>query len=96
MASKNTEKMALGAKNIKFLIAGLLVMVAGFLLQHHRADLGSVAVPDGQEIAAFYQVIKLLASLFDIGHLFGVGSLLTAAKQCVAAKGDHCNFFHYG
>lgn len=32
MASKNTEKMALGAKNIKFLIAGLLVMVAGFLL----------------------------------------------------------------
>ena len=29
---KNTEKMALGAKNIKFMIAGLLVMAAGFLL----------------------------------------------------------------
>lgn len=30
--AKNTEKMALGAKNIKFMIAGLLVMAAGFLL----------------------------------------------------------------
>lgn len=30
--TKNTEKMALGAKNIKFMIAGLLVMAAGFLL----------------------------------------------------------------
>ena len=28
----NFEKMALGPKNIKFLIAGLLVMAAGFLL----------------------------------------------------------------
>jgi len=32
MMAKNDEKMALGAKNIKFLIAGLLVMAAGFLL----------------------------------------------------------------
>jgi len=32
MMAKNNEKMALGAKNIKFLIAGLLVMAAGFLL----------------------------------------------------------------
>ncbi|HAC41097.1 MAG TPA: DUF3098 domain-containing protein [Rikenellaceae bacterium] len=32
MASKNEDKMALGAKNIKFMIAGLLVMAAGFLL----------------------------------------------------------------
>ena len=31
MAS-NQDKMALGAKNIKLMIAGLLVMVAGFLL----------------------------------------------------------------
>ena len=30
--AKNTEKMALGAKNIQFMIAGLLVMAAGFLL----------------------------------------------------------------
>ena len=30
--AKNAEKMALGAKNIKFMIAGLLVMAAGFLL----------------------------------------------------------------
>jgi hypothetical protein len=30
--AKNTEKMALGAKNIRFMIAGLLVMAAGFLL----------------------------------------------------------------
>ncbi len=30
--AKNTDKMALGAKNIKFMIAGLLVMAAGFLL----------------------------------------------------------------
>ena len=29
---KNSEKMALGPKNIKFMIAGLLVMAAGFLL----------------------------------------------------------------
>lgn len=32
MASKNEDKMALGPKNIKFMIAGLLVMAAGFLL----------------------------------------------------------------
>lgn len=31
MASKQ-DKMALSAKNIKFMIAGLLVMAAGFLL----------------------------------------------------------------
>ena len=30
--AKNAEKMALGAKNIRFMIAGLLVMAAGFLL----------------------------------------------------------------
>jgi len=30
--ANNSEKMALGPKNIKFLIAGLVVMVAGFLL----------------------------------------------------------------
>ena len=30
--SKNSDKMALGPKNIKFMIAGLLVLVAGFLL----------------------------------------------------------------
>ncbi|MBR1509295.1 MAG: DUF3098 domain-containing protein [Bacteroidales bacterium] len=30
--AKNSEKMALGAKNIKFMIAGVLVMAAGFLL----------------------------------------------------------------
>lgn len=30
--ANNFEKMALGPKNIKFLIAGLLVMAAGFLL----------------------------------------------------------------
>ena len=30
--SKNSEKMALGPKNIKFMIAGLAVMAAGFLL----------------------------------------------------------------
>jgi hypothetical protein len=30
--ANNSEKMALGPKNIKFLIAGLLVMAAGFLL----------------------------------------------------------------
>ena len=30
--AKNSEKMALGPKNIKFMIAGLLVLVAGFLL----------------------------------------------------------------
>ena len=29
---KNSDKMALGPKNIKFMIAGLLVLVAGFLL----------------------------------------------------------------
>ena len=32
MASKNEDKMALGPKNIKYMIAGLLVMAAGFLL----------------------------------------------------------------
>ena len=32
-------------------------LVAGFLLQHHRADLGPVAVPDRQEIAAFDKMI---------------------------------------
>ena len=32
MASKNEDKMALGPRNIKFMIAGLLVMAAGFLL----------------------------------------------------------------
>ena len=32
MAKNNTDKMALGARNIKFMIAGLLVMAAGFLL----------------------------------------------------------------
>ena len=30
--AKNAEKMALGAKNIKLMIAGLLVLAAGFLL----------------------------------------------------------------
>lgn len=30
--AKNSEIMALGAKNIKFMIAGVLVMAAGFLL----------------------------------------------------------------
>ena len=30
--ANSSEKMALGPKNIKFLIAGLLVMAAGFLL----------------------------------------------------------------
>ncbi len=30
--AKNAEIMALGAKNIRFMIAGLLVMAAGFLL----------------------------------------------------------------
>jgi hypothetical protein len=30
--ANNSEKMALGPKNIKFLIAGLVVMAAGFLL----------------------------------------------------------------
>ena len=30
--AKNTDKMALGAKNIKLMIAGLLVLAAGFLL----------------------------------------------------------------
>jgi len=30
--ANNSDKMALGPKNIKFLIAGLLVMAAGFLL----------------------------------------------------------------
>ena len=30
--ANNSEKMALGPKNIKFLLAGLVVMVAGFLL----------------------------------------------------------------
>ena len=29
---KNSDKMALGPKNSKFMIAGLLVLVAGFLL----------------------------------------------------------------
>ena len=29
---KNADKMALGAKNIQFMIAGLVVMAAGFLL----------------------------------------------------------------
>ena len=29
---KNSDKMALGPKTIKFMIAGLLVLVAGFLL----------------------------------------------------------------
>ena len=32
MASKNADKMALGPRNIKFMIAGLLIMAAGFLL----------------------------------------------------------------
>ena len=32
MASKNEDKRALGPKNIKYMIAGLLVMAAGFLL----------------------------------------------------------------
>jgi hypothetical protein len=32
MAYKNADKMALGPRNIKFMIAGLLVMAAGFLL----------------------------------------------------------------
>ena len=32
MASKNEDKMALGPKNIKYMIAGLLGMAAGFLL----------------------------------------------------------------
>ena len=32
MTSKNADKMALGPRNIKFMIAGLLVMAAGFLL----------------------------------------------------------------
>ncbi len=31
-SQKNTDKMALGVKNIRFMIAGFLVMVAGFLL----------------------------------------------------------------
>ena len=30
--ANNAEKMALGAKNIKLMIAGLLVLAAGFLL----------------------------------------------------------------
>ena len=30
--AKDTDKMALGAKNIKLMIAGLLVLAAGFLL----------------------------------------------------------------
>ena len=30
--AKNADKMALGAKNIKLMIAGLLVLSAGFLL----------------------------------------------------------------
>ena len=30
--AKNSDKMALGAKSIKFMLAGLLVMAAGFLL----------------------------------------------------------------
>lgn len=30
--AKNTDRMALGAKNIKLMIAGLLVLAAGFLL----------------------------------------------------------------
>lgn len=30
--AKNADKMALGAKNIKLMIAGLLVLAAGFLL----------------------------------------------------------------
>lgn len=29
---KNTDKMAVGVKNIRYMIAGFLVMVAGFLL----------------------------------------------------------------
>lgn len=32
MVSKNADKMALGPRNIKFMIAGLLIMAAGFLL----------------------------------------------------------------
>ena len=32
MASNNMEKMAVTAKNIKLMIAGLVVMAAGFLL----------------------------------------------------------------
>lgn len=32
MTSKNADKMALGPRNIKFMIAGLLIMAAGFLL----------------------------------------------------------------
>ena len=65
------------------------------MLQHDGADLGAVAMADGQEIAAFDQIIKLFAGLFDIGHLFLVGSFLAAAKQCVATEGNHCNFFHF-
>ena len=30
--AKNSDKMALGAKNIKYMLAGLAVMAAGFLL----------------------------------------------------------------
>lgn len=30
--AKNSDKMALGAKSIKLMLAGLLVMAAGFLL----------------------------------------------------------------
>ena len=30
--AKNSEKMALGAKSIKLMLAGLIVMAAGFLL----------------------------------------------------------------
>jgi UPF0716 family protein affecting phage T7 exclusion len=30
--NKNSDKMALGAKNVKLMIAGVLVMAAGFLL----------------------------------------------------------------
>ena len=30
--ARNSDKMALGAQNVKLMIAGVLVMVAGFLL----------------------------------------------------------------
>ena len=68
---------------------------AGFMLQHHCPDLGPVAVSDSQEIAAFDQIIKLFARLLDIGHLFLISAFLSAAKQGVPAKGDHCDFFHF-
>lgn len=30
--AKNSDKMAMGAKNIRFMLAGLIVLAAGFLL----------------------------------------------------------------